>query len=41
LGIVVQGDGGQLFILALIVFVACSLLLIIYRKQNFLHYIIG
>ncbi len=39
LGIVVQNDGGQLFILALIVFVACSLLLIIFRKQNFLHLI--
>ncbi|MBB3054315.1 DoxX family protein [Mucilaginibacter gotjawali] len=39
LGIVVQNDGGQLFILALIVFIACSLLLIIFRKQNFLHLI--
>lgn len=39
LGIVVQNDGGQLFILALIVFVASSLLLVIFRKQNFLHMI--
>jgi uncharacterized membrane protein YphA (DoxX/SURF4 family) len=39
LGIVVQNDGGQLFILALIVFVACSSLLIIFRKHNFLHQI--
>ncbi|MFA6245375.1 MAG: DoxX family protein [Mucilaginibacter sp.] len=39
LGIVVQNDGGQLFILALIVFVASSLLLVIFRKQNFLNLI--
>lgn len=32
LGIVVQNDGGQLFILALIVFIACLVLLIIFRK---------
>lgn len=40
LGIVVQNDSGQLFILALIVFVACAILLIIFRKQNFLNHII-
>jgi uncharacterized membrane protein YphA (DoxX/SURF4 family) len=33
LGIVVQNDGGELFILALIVFVACFCLFIIFRKQ--------
>jgi len=33
LGIVVQNDGGQLFILASIVFVCCAILLIIFRKQ--------
>lgn len=33
LGIVVQGDGGELFILAAIVFVCCSILLFIFRKQ--------
>jgi uncharacterized membrane protein YphA (DoxX/SURF4 family) len=33
LGIVVQNDGGQLFILALVVFVCCTVLLIIFRKQ--------
>ncbi len=39
LGIVVQNDGGALFILALIVFVSCICLLIIFRKQAavFLH----
>jgi len=33
LGIVVLDDGGQLFILASIVFVCCGILLIIFRKQ--------
>jgi uncharacterized membrane protein YphA (DoxX/SURF4 family) len=33
LGIVVQNDGGQLFILALIVFVLSAILLVIFRKQ--------
>jgi uncharacterized membrane protein YphA (DoxX/SURF4 family) len=33
LGIVVQNDGGQLFILACIVFVCCAILLILFRKQ--------
>ena len=33
LGIVVQNDGGELFILALIVFVTCFCLFIIFRKQ--------
>lgn len=33
LGIEVQGDGGQLFIYALTVFVACVILLVIYFKQ--------
>ncbi|WP_259069496.1 DoxX family protein [Mucilaginibacter sp. X4EP1] len=33
LGIVVQNDGGQLFILALIVFVTSAVLLLIFRKQ--------
>jgi uncharacterized membrane protein YphA (DoxX/SURF4 family) len=33
LGIVVQNDGGQLFILACVVFVCCAILLILYRKQ--------
>jgi len=33
LGIEVQGDGGQLFIYALIVFIACVVLFIIYFKQ--------
>jgi len=32
LGIEVQGDGGQLFVYALIVFICCALLLIIYRS---------
>jgi len=34
LGLVVKNDGGQLFIYALLVFVSCLLLLIIYRKQG-------
>ena len=33
LGIVVQGDGGQLFILACIVFICCAVLLVIFKKQ--------
>lgn len=33
LGIVVQNDGGQLFILALIVFVSCVILALLFRKQ--------
>ena len=33
LGLVVQNDGGELFILALIVFVCCSVLLVVFRKQ--------
>ena len=37
LGVTVQNDGGQLFILALIVLITCALLLIIFRKQNFLN----
>ena len=34
LGLVVKNDGGQLFIYALLVFVSCVVLLIIYRKQG-------
>ena len=33
LGISVKGDGGQLFIYALLVFISCILLLIIYRRE--------
>ncbi len=33
LGIEVQGDGGQLFIYALLVFVSCCILLFLYRHQ--------
>lgn len=33
LGVVVQNDGGQLFILALIVFITSAILLLIFRKQ--------
>lgn len=33
LGIVVKNDGGQLFIYALLVFLSCAGLLIIYRKE--------
>ncbi|MBL7699053.1 MAG: DoxX family protein [Chitinophagaceae bacterium] len=33
LGIVVQNDGGELFILALIVFITCFCLFIIFRKK--------
>jgi uncharacterized membrane protein YphA (DoxX/SURF4 family) len=33
LGIVVQNDGGELFVLALVVFVCSSILLLIFRRQ--------
>lgn len=33
LGIVVMGDGGELFIYALLVFLSCLVLLVIYRSQ--------
>jgi hypothetical protein len=33
LGLVVMNDGGQLFIYALLVFVSCAILTIIYRKD--------
>jgi len=33
LGVVVREDGGQLFIYALLVFISCVLLLIIYRRE--------
>ena len=33
LGLIVKNDGGQLFIYALLVFVSCVVLLIIYRKK--------
>ena len=33
LGIVVQNDGGELFILALVVFIICAAILIIFSKQ--------
>ncbi len=33
LGIIVQNDSGKLFILALLVFISCLILVIIYRKQ--------
>jgi len=33
LGLVVMNDGGQLFIYALLVFVSCAILTIIYRKE--------
>jgi uncharacterized membrane protein YphA (DoxX/SURF4 family) len=39
LGISVKGDGGQLFIYALIVFISCAVLAIFYRKD--LIYIIN
>jgi uncharacterized membrane protein YphA (DoxX/SURF4 family) len=35
LGIVVQGDGGQLFIYALLVFLSSAALVIIFREQLF------
>ena len=37
LGISVLGDGGQLFIYALLVFISCAALLIIYWKDFFNH----
>jgi hypothetical protein len=33
LGISVKGDGGQLFIYALLVFISCIILLFIYREE--------
>jgi uncharacterized membrane protein YphA (DoxX/SURF4 family) len=33
LGISIQGDGGQLFIYALLVFISCAILLIIFHKD--------
>jgi uncharacterized membrane protein YphA (DoxX/SURF4 family) len=33
LGYEVQGDGGQLFIYALLVFISCAVLLIVYRRD--------
>jgi hypothetical protein len=33
LGIEVQGDGGQLFFLAIIVFVACAVVVFLRKKQ--------
>jgi hypothetical protein len=33
LGIAVQGDGGQLFIYALLVFISCAILLVIFHKD--------
>jgi uncharacterized membrane protein YphA (DoxX/SURF4 family) len=36
LGIVVQNDGGELFILAVIVFIACLILLLMFRKRQHL-----
>jgi uncharacterized membrane protein YphA (DoxX/SURF4 family) len=39
LGISVKGDGGQLFIYGLVVFISCAILLIVYRKD--LVYIIN
>jgi uncharacterized membrane protein YphA (DoxX/SURF4 family) len=44
LGIAVQGDGGQLFIYALLVLLSCSLLLVINRKEivDFInHYLVS
>lgn len=38
LGIESKGDGGQLFILAIITLLCCALLLVIYRKQGFALY---
>ncbi len=37
LGIEVKGDGGQLFIYALLVFISCALLLILLRHQYMPH----
>jgi len=36
LGLVVQDDGGQLFIYALLVFISCVVLAFVYRKDLFL-----
>lgn len=33
LGLVVRNDGGQLFIYALLVFISCVILLVIYRRK--------
>jgi uncharacterized membrane protein YphA (DoxX/SURF4 family) len=33
LGIAVQGDGGQLFIYALLVFISCAILLVVFHKD--------
>lgn len=33
LGIVVKGDGGLLFLYAVLVFISCAILLIVYRKD--------
>jgi uncharacterized membrane protein YphA (DoxX/SURF4 family) len=33
LGIEVKGDGGQLFIYAMLVFISCAILLIVYRRD--------
>ncbi|MGK2862707.1 MAG: DoxX family protein [Chitinophagaceae bacterium] len=43
LGISVRGDGGQLFIYALLVFISCILLLLIFRKDlgSFLLFLAG
>jgi uncharacterized membrane protein YphA (DoxX/SURF4 family) len=43
LGISVQGDGGQLFIYALLVLLSCSLLLFINRKEiiSFINHLFG
>lgn len=38
LGIVVQNDGGELFILALTVWIISIILVIIFRKQLFLYF---
>jgi hypothetical protein len=35
LGLVVQDDGGQLFIYALLVFISCTILAVVYRKDLF------
>lgn len=35
LGIAVQGDGGQLFIYALLVFITCAILLLVFYKDLF------
>lgn len=38
LGLVVKDDGGQLFIYALLVFISCAVLAIIYRNDLVLFY---